>query len=180
MVNEGDFMNKELLQKFTNIALSQVGVKEEGGNNKGAKIVEYQRTTWLKPDMWPWCSAFVCWCMNEWLKDSEVKTYLKLHDDKDVNKFRCQDASAFGWEKWGKEHGLQILSEVKKAEMGDIVVFDFSHVGIVVSDQEYIADPIETVEGNTNGKGQRDSVNGDGVWKKFRPSSLTKCYIRFV
>lgn len=172
-------MNKEFLQKFVNIAKSQIGVKEEGGNNRGSKIVEYQQTTWLKPDNWPWCSAFICWCLKEWLKDNEVRNALHLHNDKEVEVWRNKDASAFGWEKWGKSVGLQILPEVKKAEMGDIVVFDFSHVGIVISNQEYISDPIETVEGNTNGKGERDSVSGDGVWKKFRPSSLTKCYIRF-
>ena len=175
-------MNKELIQKFVDVAKSQIDVKEEGGNNKGAKIVEYQKTTWLKPDAWPWCSAFVCWCLKIWLNDNDVRTYLKLFDENEVNKFRCQDASAFGWEKWARDRSsmLQILTEVKKAQAGDIVVFDFSHVGIVISDQEFISDPIETVEGNTNGKGERDSVSGDDVWKKFRPSSLVKCYIRFM
>ena len=170
--------NTELLKRFVDIALSQVGVKEEGGNNMGAKITEYQKATWLKPDAWPWCSAFVCWCMREWLNNIEVRAALNLHNDIEVKMWRCRDASAFGWEKWAKSTGLQILPETKKAKMGDIVVFDFSHVGIIVSDQEYISDPIETAEGNTNGRGERDSVSGDGVWKKFRPSQLTKCYVR--
>jgi hypothetical protein len=35
-----------------------------------------------------------------------------------------------------------------------------------------------TLEGNTNGKGERDSTSGDGVWKKIRKKSLVKDLIR--
>jgi hypothetical protein len=37
---------------------------------------------------------------------------------------------------------------------------------------------IKTVEGNTNGRGDRDSDSGDGVWEKQRMPILTKSYIR--
>jgi hypothetical protein len=61
---------------------------------------------------------------------------------------------------------------------GDFVVFDFSHIGIVAADQKVVTDNLQTIEGNTNGKGERDSVAGDGVWQKERAPQLTKSYIR--
>jgi hypothetical protein len=49
------------------------------------------------------------------------------------------------------------------ARAGDFVVFDFSHIGIVAADQKAVTDNIQTIEGNTNGKGERDGLAGDGV-----------------
>ena len=169
-------MNDQL-KKLVALAMSEVGTREEGGNNRGKEIVEYQKATWLEPGPWPWCAAFTCWLLREWLEYPEVAFCLNIPPGKE-NTWRCQDASAFGWEKWAKAKGLQVLSENSKAKAGDIVIFDFSHIGIVVFDQA--GSFIETVEGNTNGKGERDSTAGDGVWRKHRASSLAKCYIRLI
>jgi hypothetical protein len=64
------------------------------------------------------------------------------------------------------------------ARAGDFVVFDFSHIGLVVEDQKSIVEKLSTIEGNTNGKGDRDSTSGDGVWAKQRERTLAKSYIR--
>jgi hypothetical protein len=37
---------------------------------------------------------------------------------------------------------------------------------------------IVTIEGNTNGRGDRDSESGDGVWRKTRPKSIARNFIR--
>lgn len=169
-------MNK-LLQKLVDIASSQVGVLEEGGNNRGSKVVIYQGATWLKPDAWPWCSAFMCWCLKEWFKIPEVRAHFNL---KMVESWRCRDASAFGWISWAKQQGLYVTDEHEPAKEGDIVVFDFSHIGIVTADQLPGKDYIETIEGNTNGKGERDSVTGDGVFRKIRKTNLVRAYIRII
>ena len=165
------------LQPFIDIALSQVGVKEEGGNNQGAQIREYQKATWLAPAAWPWCAAFVAWCL--WLYLQKNPIFLFQHRQ-GLNAFRCRDASAFGWIKWAKEKGLYVTDEKEPAKAGDIVVFDFSHIGIVVEDQLPGKNYIETVEGNTNNKGARDSESGDGVWRKTRSTSLVRNYIRLI
>ena len=165
-----------MIDKFVQIALSKVGTREEGGNNKGASIIEFQKATWLKPDAWAWCAAFVAWCMLEWI-NSDSEAEIALND-------RCKDASAFGWIKWAEQHRLQVYMEdgtgqpAVLAKRGDIIVFDFSHIGIVTADQLSMHDNIHTVEGNTNGKGERDSVTGDGVWEKVRSPLLTRAYIR--
>lgn len=175
----------QAIQKLVQLALNEVGIREEGGNNRGTRIVEYQKSTWLAPGPWPWCSAFCCWLMQEWLEDHDVLAELGIPPTHwaQIEKLRCRDASAFGWEKWARERQKQrpqikVLPETELAKAGDFVIFDFSHIGIVVADQQQGSDIIETVEGNTNGKGERDSESGDGVWRKKRNHTLTKCYIR--
>ncbi len=164
----------KILEKLIQIAANQVGVHEDGGNNKGSKIVEYQLATWLKPEAWSWCSAFMCWCLKQWLNDPEVLKEMKVIPEM----WRCKDASAFGWIKWAKLHGLHVTDEKEPAKAGDLVVFDFSHIGIVSADQLPGKDYIETIEGNTNGKGERDSTTGDGVFRKLRKVNLVRAYIR--
>lgn len=168
-----------LIEKLIAIAQKEVGTLEEGGNNHGARIVEYQKATWLKPDGWPWCAAFMCWCMLEWIKDKEVQLHFNV-TPLAANGLRCRDASAFGWIKWANEKGFYVTDEKELAKAGDIVVFDFSHIAIVKEDQIAGSEFIKTIEGNTNGKGERDSVTGDGVWEKTRHCSIVKNYIRMI
>ncbi|MEC5385206.1 hypothetical protein VVD49_05695 [Uliginosibacterium sp. H3] len=166
------------IQKLIDIAQKEVGTREQGGNNTGARIVEYQGATWLAPGAWPWCAALTSWVMREWLEDEEVRRTLQLASFSLADKWRCRDASAFGWEKWAVQRKLKLLPETEKARAGDFVVFDFSHIGLVIEDQPRPTNKIRTIEGNTNGKGERDSVTGDGVWLKERVPSLVKSYIR--
>ena len=172
------------IQKLIEIAKKEVGTREGAVNNTGARIVEYQGATWLAPGAWPWCAAFISWIVRELLEEEAVREYLKSYFKRteltfaQADKVRCRDATAFGWEKWAKANGFQVLSENELAKAGDIVVFDFSHIGLVIDDQPALTKPIRTIEGNTNGKGERDSATGDGVWIKERNHTLTKSYIR--
>lgn len=168
-----------LIEKLIALANSKVGVKEIGGNNRGPEIVEFQKATWLAPDAWAWCAAFCCWLLREWVKDAEVQKHFGV-SPLAANTWRCRDASAFGWVKWGTDKKFYITDEKELAKAGDFVVFDFSHIGIVERDQLPNEDVIHTIEGNTNGKGERDSVTGDGVWKKVRKTNLVKKYIRLI
>ena len=155
-----------LQSKIVEIAGQEVGVREGHENNTGTEIVRYQQATWLEPGPWPWCAAFCSWVLREALKE--------VYGEKPPFK-HCQDASAYGWEKWAKKQGFELLDESMPALLGDFVTFDFSHIGIVVADRGAV---IETIEGNTNGKGERDSVAGDGVWRKTRARPLVKTFIR--
>lgn len=172
------------IDRLVQLAMNEVGTREGPVNNTGARIVEYQGATWLQPGAWPWCAAFCCWLVRELLEEDEVRAYLASYFKKpslsfaQAEKARCRDASAFGWEKWARASGFKLLDENQLARAGDFVVFDFSHIGLVIQDQKTLADRIRTVEGNTNGKGERDSATGDGVWIKERDRSLVKSYIR--
>ena len=165
-----------MLKELTEIAQSQVGVKEVGGNNRGPKIRQYQSATNLAPAVWPWCAALVDWCVLQWLKNPSAVSWLNLQRTSPES-WRPKTASAFGLLKWARDrpHTVTILSESETPRQGDIVVFDFSHCGIVTGSK---GKTIFTVEGNTNGRGERDSVSGDGVWAKIRPVSLVRNYLR--
>lgn len=49
------------------VAKAELGEHETGGNKDNARIVEYHQATTLKAtdDETPWCSAFVCWCLQK-------------------------------------------------------------------------------------------------------------------
>lgn len=162
--------------EIVKVAKSQVGIKEEGGNNKGPMIVEYQKATWLKPGPWPWCAAFVDWVIMQALTSKDVMKELGLKNATQVKNWRPRTAGAWDLDNWAKTHGFKILTENDRAKSGDIVTFDFSHVGIVIADQ--IDENIITVEGNTNTKGDRDSLSGDGVWQKVRNHKLIRTLLR--
>jgi hypothetical protein len=157
------------------IAEAEIGTREHGGNNRGGRVVAYQSATWLDPDAWPWCAAFVCWCIQEWLKVPGAAESIGVGN---IDKWRPQTAAAFDLLRWAKEKDLRILDETAEAHAGDLIVFDFSHIGIVVEDALKSSQFIQTVEGNTNGKGARDSASGDGVWRKKRARSLARNFIR--
>jgi len=174
----------EAITKLIEIAHKEVGTREAEVNNTGARIVEYQGATWLQPGAWPWCAAFTAWVMREVLEDAAARDFLAGYFKRDeltfaqAEKVRCRDASAYGWEKWARSNGIQLLSEDHLAKAGDFIVFDFSHIGLVIEDQPRLTAKVRTIEGNTNGKGERDSETGDGVWIKERDRKLTKSYIR--
>ncbi len=162
---------------LVDIAAAQVGVREEGGNNCGAKVREFQKATDLKPGAWPWCAAFVDWCLREWLAKPTAISWLNLQAST-PEEWRPKTALAYGFLAWAKSRPKTtlILPEDVRAQAGDIVVFDFSHVGIVEYDTG--AGQLLTLEGNTNGRGDRDSETGDGVWRKTRPKSIARNFIR--
>lgn len=158
------------------IAAKEVGVREIGGNNRGERIRDYQEATNLAPAAWPWCAAFVDWCIREWLMTPEVVSWLNLQRST-PEEWRPKTALAYGFLGWAKSRPKTsvILHERDLAQPGDIVVFDFSHVGIVESDSGF---QIITIEGNTNGRGDRDSESGDGVWRKARQKTIARNFIR--
>ena len=166
------------IEKLIFLARKEKGVREGPINNTGQRIEEFQSATWMMPGAWPWCAAFTAWLMREWLHEESVRDALGIDSVNAAEKWRCRDASAFGWEKWAAQKNIELLPETEAARAGDFVVYDFSHIGLVIKDQPSQAGAITTIEGNTNGKGERDSNSGDGVWEKTRARSLTKSYIR--
>lgn len=172
--------NSALRRQLVAIAAAQVGSHEEGGNNLGPMVAMFQGATILPPGPWPWCAAFVDWCVREWLQIAPVRLALGLRSDAEVEAWRPKTALAFGFEGWGLSHGLAVLPELAVARAGDLVTFDFSHVGIVAVDQPAASGMIETIEGNTNGAGARDSAHGDGVWRKTRRVELVRRYVRLL
>lgn len=68
---------------WLSIAKAEKGTKEIIGTQDNPRIIEYHSTTTLKAtdDETPWCSAFVCWCLQQagykHTHSAAAKSYLK-------------------------------------------------------------------------------------------------------
>jgi len=162
---------KDLAKEIVRIAKAEVGVREVNNTNCGILVNEYKAATWLNPNKgWPWCAAFACWVIREALASSGVKQTKKFK--------RPRTAAAWDFENWSlaqdettwlrKPHDRDIMA-------GDIVVFNFSHIGIAVSSPDTRGNVI-IVEGNTDEAGSRE---GGGVYLKTRHASKIRSRIRF-
>lgn len=158
------------VERLIAIAQAEVGVMEEGGNNNGPRIRHYQAATSLNPGSWPWCAAFTCWVLYKALQDQRTRQYLGLVDGEAAYAWRCKYAGAFRWEEWARARRLRILGDDATCKPGDFVIFDFSHIGLVVQGGRPGV-MLETIEGNTGAAGLRDSSRGDGVCVKARRHS---------
>lgn len=153
-----------LLTYLVNIAAGQVGVSEIKDTNTGVMVRNYQRATNLKGTGWPWCAAFVCWCVKEWASRPDVMKRLGLESLNQVESWRPKTAAAWGFipkNAFG-EPRPKVLPPGTPAKLGDIICFTFSHVGIVSGDQ-LDTGIIPTIEGNTDPSGGRE---GGGVFAR--------------
>ncbi len=159
------------IAQFLKIAQAEIGVEEVNGSNCGPRVNQYKASTWLPADKpWPWCAAFVCWCVREAMKASSI------HETPTFK--RPRTAGAWDFENWSraqdsttwtrKPHRGDILP-------GDIVIFRFSHIGIALTAPDK-NNNILTVEGNTDKAGSRE---GGGVYRKSRNLSSIRSRIRF-
>ena len=154
----------QVVERMLEWAQEEVGTVEAGGNNKGGRIRFYQSATWLEGSGWPWCAAFIC---------AMVRHAIVIFEDEDIPFNRPQTAGAFDFERWAREQPGATLHKTGKIKRGDIVVYDFSHIGVATAD-EYRG-KVTTIEGNTGPDGGRD---GDGVWDKSRSKTLIRSWIR--
>jgi hypothetical protein len=164
--------------RFLEVLAAEVGTREEGGNNRGERIQVYQSATWLQPGAWPWCAAFVAFGLRTALIRAGVTPAA-------ADRWRCRDASAFGWIAWAQRApGCVVLPPDAAPTAGDLVVFDFNgptaagggHIAAVERDLPGAA--FATIEGNTNDAGDRDSTRGDGVLRKTRTNKTVVNFIR--
>ena len=101
---------------------------------------------------------------------------LKLTPEK-VEAFRCKSPAAFGWRDWANKKGLLVMndSENHVLRTGDFMVFDMSHIGIVVGTSG--KKTVRTIEANTSDGNDRDGVY---VARRSRARSLALCFIRIM
>lgn len=181
----GDVLEHEtqsFAETLARIAESQLrecpqGRCEVDGNNRGPMIREYQRATWLTPGAWPWCAAFVCWCV--W-RAIDVAGGVSGWT-------RPRTASAYDLEKWAdglKPHapngGWATFDPRHTApRRGDIVTFTWSHTGIVTG-YDAARKLVYTVEGNAGAGNVSDSAAGDGVVAKTHSISKLRRILRHV
>lgn len=174
------------MNKLVEVAKNFLNVGETGGNNISPQIQLMQKSTWLKPDNWPWCAAFTCHVLKLALEAEEYADYIhsRYNIVGTLENWRCKDASAYGWINWAKKlqpsakhKDLILFDEKKTAKAGDFVIYDFSHIGIVTN-QIAGSGIISTIEGNTSPKTTQRDGNNDGVHEMTRKDTLVKSYIR--
>lgn len=154
--------SSDLARRIVELAAAEIGVREVPRNsNRGSRVEEYQRATWLNGTGWPWCAAFLCWLVRE------------LEKDFDLPFARPLTAGAWDFERWARDEGVKLFKPRSEIRAGDIVVFTFSHIGLAAEDES--AGRVITIEGNTDSSGSRE---GGGVYRKTRATSLVRSHIR--
>jgi hypothetical protein len=132
----------------------------EHGYNTGADVRMYQHATGLAGTGWPWCAAFVTWVYE--------KAGLVLSTSAGF-------ASVWLMEQWARNTGRwHARAGSYRPPPGAIIIYTFSHTGIVVAGH---AGYDNTVEGNTSSGNSGSQSNGDGVYKRVRSHSLIKGYV---
>lgn len=158
---------------LADIAKKYIGVKETGdnlaGDSKELLAIFKADTLEIKPgqtDGYPWCAAFVSFCVQKLLSQSSFYAGTTPPREASVSRFLNI---------WAKNNHCLIFppsSNVFRPQKGDILVFTFSHIGIVESVN---GNTMTTIEGNTNDAGSRE---GTVVARKSRPTSIIKSFIR--
>ncbi len=157
------------INKLVNIAREEIGTEEDPKHqNTGSSIKKYQDSTSLGGQGWPWCAAFVDWCVQQYAAKDNTKI---AHVPR--------TASAFGLITWGNDNHFSVFNPPVKDDdrlprIGDIVVYEFSHTGIVSGDRDSNHD-FYAIEGNTNPGGGRD---GYEVAERGRNYSSVRKFIR--
>lgn len=111
------------------VAEEEIGTKEIDGSGNNPRILEYHMATKLKAtdDLTPWCSSFVCWCLEQCGIES------------------TRNAWARSYLNWGKV--------LESPQYGCIVVFsrgtDSGHVGFYVGETK---DSIIVLGGNQSNR----------------------------
>ncbi|MEP0814529.1 MAG: CHAP domain-containing protein [bacterium] len=146
-----------LAEKAVEIAIGYIGVKESPpGSNRGPQVDRFLAATGLSGA--PWCAAFVFAVYQEAAKALQAPNPFA-----DIK----EPARAFAYREWGRRHNCVVKEKGDQKNHhyapGMLVVFDFSHIGIVEKD---LGDgTVQTIEGNTDAKGSR---TGGQVMRKIR------------
>ncbi len=138
----------DLTRRAIEIANSQEGVREEH-ENRGPQVEAYLRSTHLGPGF-PWCAAYVYWCISTAAAELRAPTPFPLTA-------YCPDIH-----NWARAH--DVLGETPG--VGDVFLLygaaEARHTGFVTSVD---GARFGTIEGNTNLDG---SAEGIGVFKRAR------------
>jgi hypothetical protein len=150
-------------KSIASIAAVDIGLEELPiGSNHGPDLQKFFKADDLdidgKTDGYPWCAAAVSFWTQEFLKKNNIAS---------VKPPRIAAVRLF--EEWAKKNSLPISNTPKK---NSIVVFNFSHIGVVEGVDDY--GNVVCIEGNTNDDGSRE---GYEVCRKHRNPDSCKFFI---
>jgi hypothetical protein len=148
------------MKSLSSIAAEDLDLSESPkGSNKGPQIQKFFDADDLdEKDGYPWCASAVSYWTQKYLAqipDSKIKAP-KL-------------ASVYLMKEWAQKQGLLIRNGNPKPN--DIVIFQFSHIGIV---ETVNSNGFTAIEGNTNDEGSRE---GFEVARRTRKMTDAKHFI---
>jgi hypothetical protein len=146
---------------ITSVYLSQIGVREATGHNDGKDVEKYLRSVGLGKG-YPWCAAFVHWCLDSARINNTINgAAASAHNSKDLVWYH--------------------KTQLKIPESGDVFTLWFNALGRIghtgFFHRKINSTVYESVEGNTNEAGSRE---GDGVYKKYRSFNATYSISRWT
>jgi hypothetical protein len=157
-----------LSKKALEIAITQIGVKEEAGNkNKGPEVNQYLKSVGLSPGF-PWCMAYAYWCYQQaaallGVPNILIRTGGVLHQ----------------WNEQQPKRKVVLDKVLKNPSIilpGAVFIMDYGkgtgHTGLV---ERIHGGLIDTIEGNTNDVGSRE---GYEVCRRTRELSTIKGFIQ--
>lgn len=141
------------VQELIDIANTFVGTKEEGGDNRGPVVEQFQKIVDGVASQESWCMCFTQYCVKQIEKKYAVRSKL----------FKSEHCLTV-WNKSPKEMRLV------EPEPGCLIIWNFvgtnnGHCGIV---RKVGKDKVETIEGNTSGPSSEVVREGDEVAIKSR------------
>jgi hypothetical protein len=160
-------------ESLADIARGYIGATETRSNRMGSdprmrEIFEadYAKMSRNTTDGYAWCSSFVSLCTQKLISQSGLYWQVRAPREASVSRFLNL---------WAPTQKCLIFppsDTVYTPHKGDIVVFTFSHIGIV---DTVGAGKVKTIEGNTNAAGSRE---GTAVLQKERGLSQIRRFIR--
>lgn len=155
------------------IARPYVGAHEAWGNRMGddPRMREIFEADWLTNDQggtdgYAWCCSFVSMCVQKLIRQASIYASLNPPKTASVSGFRTR---------WAPSQHCLVFPPGHlhyRPHRGDVVVYTFSHIGIVdTADSRSVT----TIEGNTNEFGSRE---GTSVLNKTRRTEIIRCFIR--
>lgn len=159
-------------EPLADIARPYIGATESRSNRMGsdARMREIFEADHLSPggdtDGYPWCCSFVSLCVQKLIEQSPFYHQVRPPTTASVSNFRTR---------WAPAQNCLVFrpsDQTQRPHKGDVVVYTFSHIGIV---DEVAANMVWTIEGNTNEAGSRE---GTAVLRKSRNFSIIRCFIR--
>lgn len=134
-------------------ARKELGVREDPPESNRVKYNDWYYGRAVMGSAYPWCMAFVQWCFAQ-----------------SGRPLPCKTASCSALLTWYRKNKPECI--VKDPRPGDIIIYTFSHTGIVES---VSGGTITAIEGNTSAG---NDANGGQVQRRTRGLSLVKAYIR--
>lgn len=143
-------------EQVIGIAKSYIGVTESPKNSNNVIFNTWYYGREVSGGAYPWCMAFVQFVFAKAGMPLPYKT-----------------ASCSGLLNWYKKNRPAQVHDTP--EVGDIVIYDWGHTGIVTA---LSTSMIRAVEGNTSSTVIGSQSNGGGVYERYRSKKKVSAYIR--